>query len=105
MSEEMENKPTQAPAAPFRRRRPSRRRSGRRNEGRGPGNSNQSGEEKPGRTDGPDILEQDDSREAERRREDAAQFVESTRETDQNRTSDERERGSGESANGEQPPR
>ena len=84
MSEESENKPTQAPAAPFRRRRPSRRRSGRRNDsGRGPGNFNQSGEDKPGRTDGPEVLVDDDSREAERRREDAAEFVEATEGTDE----------------------
>ncbi|MDQ3415371.1 MAG: transcription termination factor Rho, partial [Verrucomicrobiota bacterium] len=86
MSEESENKPTQAPAAPFRRRRPSRRRSGRRNDGNR-SNFNQSADDKPGRTDGPDILEDDDSREAERRREDAAEFVEATEETDQNSSS------------------
>jgi transcription termination factor Rho len=104
MSEESENKPTQAPAAPFRRRRPSRRRSGRRNDaGRGPGNFNQSGEDKPGRTDGPDILEDDESREAERRREDAAEFVDATEETDENRSSEDRAQGG--SQNGVELPR
>ncbi len=104
MSEESENKPTQAPAAPFRRRRPSRRRSGRRNDaGRGPGNFNQSGEDKPGRTAGPDILEDDESREAERRREDAAEFVDATEETDENRSSEDRAQGG--SQNGVELPR
>ena len=49
MSEETENKPTQAPSAPFRRRRPSRRRSGRRNNAeRGPGAFNESDKDNPG---------------------------------------------------------
>ncbi len=88
MSEESENKPTQAPAAPFRRRRPSRRRSGRRNDGgNGPGNFNQSGGDKPGRTGGPDTLEDDESRETERRREDAAEFVDATEGTDETKSS------------------
>jgi transcription termination factor Rho len=79
MSEEMENQPTQAPSAPFRRRRPSRRRSGRRNNpDRGAGNFNESGENKPVGPGGPGILEDDASREVERRREDAAAFVETT---------------------------
>ncbi len=104
MSEESENKPTQAPAAPFRRRRPSRRRSGRRNDGgRGPGNFNQSGEDKPGRTDGPGILEDDESGEAERRREDAAKFVDATDETGENKSSEDRAQG--DSQNGVELPR
>ena len=101
----MENKPTQAPSAPFRRRRPSRRRSGRRNDAeRGPGAFNESGDDKPGRTEGPDILEEDASQEGERRREDAAEFVEATEETGENRFPDERrERSQGGLQNGDQP--
>jgi transcription termination factor Rho len=106
MSEEMENKPTQAPSAPFRRRRLSRRRSGRRNNAeRGPGAFNESGGEKPGRTDGPDVLEEDASQETQRRRQDAVEFGEATREPDGNRSSDELDRAQGSLQNGEQPPR
>jgi transcription termination factor Rho len=110
MSEEMENKPpTQAPSAPFRRRRPPRRRSGRRNDGeRGAGNFSETGGDSPGRTNGPDILEGDAPQEIERRREDAAEFVEATEQTGENRFSDERrerERLQGGFQNGEQPPR
>jgi transcription termination factor Rho len=105
MSEEMENKPIQAPSAPFRRRRPSRRRSGRRNDAeRGSGTLGEAGDNKPGRTDGPDILEQDASQEGQRRREDAAEFVEATEETG-DRSSDERNRSQGNLQNGDQPPR
>jgi transcription termination factor Rho len=96
MSEEMENQPTQATTAPFRRRRPSRRRSGRRNNAdRGAGNSNQSGDNNPG---GPEVLEDDASREGQRRQEDAAEFVEAT---DESRG----ERSEGGQQNGVEPPR
>jgi transcription termination factor Rho len=107
MSEEMENKPTQAPSAPFRRRRPPRRRSGRRNDAeRGPGTFGESSDDKPGRTEGPDTLEEDGSQEGERRREDAGEFVEATEDRGENRFSDERrERPQGGLQNGDQPPR
>ena len=69
MSEETENKPTQAPSAPFRRRRPSRRRSGRRNNAeRGPGAFNESDNDNPGHRGAPDVLEEDASQESQRRR-------------------------------------
>jgi transcription termination factor Rho len=106
MSEEMENKPTQAPSAPFRRRRPSRRRSGRRNNAeRGPGAFNESGNDKPGRPDGPDVLEEDASQETQRRRQDAAEFGVAAGEPDGNRSSDELDRAQGSLQNGDQPPR
>jgi transcription termination factor Rho len=106
MSEEMENKPTEAPSAPFRRRRPSRRRSGRRNNAeRGPSAFNESGGEKPGRMDGPDLLEADPSQETQRRRQDAAEFGEAIGEPDGNRSSDELDRAQGSLQNGDQPPR
>jgi transcription termination factor Rho len=106
MSEEMENKPTQAPSAPFRRRRLSRRRSGRRNNAeRGPGAFNESGGEKPERMDGPDVLEEDASQEIQRRRQDAAEFGEATGKPDGNRSSDELDRAQGSLQNGDQPPR
>ncbi|CAN5472195.1 transcription termination factor Rho [soil metagenome] len=102
MSEDMEKEPTQATTAPFRRRRSSRRRSGRRHEaGRGPGNFNPAGEDKPGSPAKPEVLEDDFSREGERRREDAEEFVEATEETDQSR--EERERAQSGQQNGELP--
>src|SRR5450432_344028 len=101
MSEEMENQPpTQAPSVPFRRRRPSRRRSGRRNDSeRAPAAFGSSSGDRPERPGGPDAL-QEDSREIERRREDAAEFLE-TEGVEENR----RERSEGASQNGEGPPR
>ncbi len=76
----MEKDPTQVTTAPsFRRRRPSRRRSGRRNNAeRAPGTSNEPNDDKPGRPDGPDILEDDPSQQGERRHQDAEEFVEAT---------------------------
>jgi transcription termination factor Rho len=107
MSEDMENKPAQAPAAPFRRRRPSRRRPGRHNDAEaGRGAFNQASGDKPGRTEGPDILEEDSTSEGERRREDAAEFVEAADEMNENRSSGERgQRPQSSQQNGEQPPR
>jgi transcription termination factor Rho len=107
MSEDTENTPAQAPAAPFRRRRPSRRRSGRRNDADGGRSAfNQSADDKPGQVQGPDILEEDPSREGERRREEAEEFVEATEETNQNRSANDRgERPQSIQQNGEQPPR
>ncbi|MDQ3200173.1 MAG: transcription termination factor Rho [Verrucomicrobiota bacterium] len=76
MSEEIQKEPTQATNAPFRRRRPSRRRSGRRNDGdRGHGTSGEANRDKPGRTNGPEMLQDDGSRESELRRQDAESFV------------------------------
>jgi transcription termination factor Rho len=99
MSEEMENQPTQATAAPYRRRRSSRRRSGRRNNAdRMGGNSNQSGDNNPGGPGGPEVLEEDVSREGRRRHEDAVEFVEATEDS----------RGEGSESgqqNGVEPPR
>ena len=106
MSEETENKPTQAPSAPFRRRRPSRRRSGRRNNAdRGPGAFNESGNDNPGRHDGPDVLEEDASRETQGRHEAAGEFGEAGGETGENRSSEELDRAQGNLQNGDQPPR
>ena len=107
MSEDIENTPAQAPAAPFRRRRPSRRRAARRNDGEGGrGAFKQTADDKPGRVEGPEILEEDSTREGERRREDAAEFVEATDETNENRAENERpERPQNAQQNGEQPPR
>jgi transcription termination factor Rho len=101
MSEEMENQPpTQAPSVPFRRRRPSRRRSGRRNDSeRGPAAFGNSSGDRPERPGGSDTL-QEDSREIERRREDAAEFLETPEGVGENR----RERSEGASQNGEGPP-
>jgi transcription termination factor Rho len=102
MSEEMEKQqPTQAPSAPFRRRRPSRRRSGRRNDSeRAPAAFGDSSGDKPRRPGGADTL-QEDSREVERRREDAAEFGETTEGAGENR----RERAEDGYQNGDQPPR
>ncbi|HEX4665279.1 MAG TPA: transcription termination factor Rho [Chthoniobacterales bacterium] len=98
MSEDMENQPTQATTAPYRRRRSSRRRSGRRNSAdRGPGNSNQPGDANPGGPGGPEVLEEDASREGRRRQEDAGEFVEATE--------DGRAEGSEGQQNGVEPPR
>ena len=98
----MEKDPTQVTTAPsFRRRRPSRRRSGRRtNAERAPGTSNQSNDDKPGRPDGPDILEDDPSQQGERRHRDAEEFVEATEGT--GGSSEQRDRAN---QNGEEPPR
>ncbi len=97
----MENQPpTQAPSVPFRRRRPSRRRSGRRNDSeRGPAAFGNSSGDRPERPGGSDTL-QEDSREIERRREDAAEFLETPEGVGENR----RERSEGASQNGEGPP-
>ena len=79
MSEETENKPTQAPAAPH---------SGdAARRGAVPGAATTRSADpalstnlatKPGRRDGPDVLEEDASQESQRRREDAAEFGEAT---------------------------
>ena len=104
MSEETENKPTQAPSAPFRRRRPSRRRSGRRNNAeRGPGAFNESDKDNPGGRGAPDVLEEDASQESQRRRADAAESGFATGEPGENRSSEESAQGS--LPNGDQPPR
>ena len=106
MSEETENKPTQAPSAPFRRRRPSRRRSGRRNNAeRGPGAFNESDKDNPGGRGGPDVLEEDASQESQRRRADAAESGFATAEPGENRSSEEADRAQGSLPNGDQPPR
>ena len=106
MSEETENKPTQAPSAPFRRRRPSRRRSGRRNNAeRGPGAFNESDNDNPGNRGAPDVLEEDASQESQRRRADAAESGLATGEPGENRSSEEFDRAQGSLPNGDQPPR
>ena len=106
MSEETENKPTQAPNAPFRRRRPSRRRSGRRNNAeRGPGAFNESDNDNPGHRSAPDVLEEDASQESQRRRMDAAESGLATGEPGENRSSEELDRTQGSLPNGDQPPR
>ena len=106
MSEETENKPTQAPSAPFRRRRPSRRRSGRRNNAeRGPGAVNESDNDNPGYRGAPDVLEEDASQESQRRRADAAESGFATGEPGENRSSEEPDRAQGSLPNGDQPPR
>jgi transcription termination factor Rho len=106
MSEETENKPTQAPSAPFRRRRPSRRRSGRRNNAeRGPGAFNESDKDNPGGRGAPDVLEEDASQESQRRRADAAESGFATAEPGENRSSEEADRAQGSLPNGDQPPR
>ena len=106
MSEETENKPTQAPSAPFRRRRPSRRRSGRRNNAeRGPGGFNESDNDNPGHRGAPDVLEEDASQESQRRRADAAESGFATGEPGENRSSEEPDRAQGNLPNGDQPPR
>ena len=106
MSEETENKPTQAPSAPFRRRRPSRRRSGRRNNAeRGPGGFNESDNDNPGHRGAPDVLEEDASQESQRRRADAAESGLATGEPGENRSSEESDRVQGSLPNGDQPPR
>jgi len=106
MSEETENKPTQAPSAPFRRRRPSRRRSGRRNNAeRGPGAFNESDKDNPGGRGAPDVLEEDASQESQRRRADAAESGFATGELGENRSSEEPDRAQGSLPNGDQPPR
>jgi transcription termination factor Rho len=106
MSEETENKPTQAPSAPFRRRRPSRRRSGRRNNAeRGPGASNEPDNDNPGYRSAPDVLEEDASQESQRRRADAAESGFATGEPGESRSSEEPDRAQGSLPNGDQPPR
>jgi len=106
MSEEMENKPTQAPSAPFRRRRPSRRRSGRRNNAeRGSGTFNESDNDNPGHRGAPDVLEEDALQESQRRRADAAESGLATGEPGENRSSEEPDRALGGLPNGDQPPR
>ncbi len=99
MSEENQNPSAPAESAPpYRRRRPSRRRPQRRRSNGA--RSENSGTEhdpndKPQRADGPDILREDHSDEAERRREDAAEFAEVAHESGENqpREDDPRDRG------------
>ena len=106
MSEETENKPTQAPSAPFRRRRPSRRRSGRRNTAeRGPGGFNEPDDDNPGHRGTPDVLEEDASQESQRRRADAAESGLATGEPGESRSSEDPDRVQGSLPNGDQPPR
>ena len=106
MSEETENKPTQAPSAPFRRRRPSRRRSGRRNTAeRGPGGFNESDNDNPGHRGAPDVLEEDAPQESQRRRADDPESGLATGEPGENRSSEEPDRVQGSLPNGDQPPR
>ena len=106
MSEETENKPIQAPSAPFRRRRPSRRRSGRRNNAeRGPGAFNQADNDNSGYRGAPDVLEEDASQESQRRRADVAESGLATGEPGEHRSSEEPDRAQGNLPNGDQPPR
>ena len=91
----MEKQPAQATNAPFRRRRPSRRRGGRRNDSeRAPGSFNSSGGDGT-RPAGSDMLEQDPSGR-----------VVATDENGENRMSDEEQnRSQSGSQNGDQAPR
>lgn len=101
MSEENENQ--QAATAPFRRRRPSRRRPQRH---RHNSNNMQGNEHDPmPRPEGPDLLEQDDSRENLERRQDAAEFAEVAQESGENQPREERRERSPGQQNGEQPAR
>jgi len=105
MSEEMEKQPVQATNAPFRRRRPSRRRGGRRNDSeRPPGSFNDANGDAAG-MNGPEILEDGTSVQVEQRQSDR-RSVETANWGSENRTSEEqRDRSEGGSQNGEQPPR
>ncbi len=113
MSEEKENHPTQAPSAPYRRRRPSRRRPSRHRHDNSQGTfGNESDpKNKPRRTDGPEILEEDSGDEAQRRREDAEEFSEVGHESGENQPredesrDDRRERTQGSGQNGAELPR
>ncbi|MBA3962515.1 MAG: transcription termination factor Rho [Chthoniobacterales bacterium] len=107
--EENVNNPPPVESAPFRRRRPSRRRPQRfRHDG--PAGGNASGEygpsEKPERADGPEILKEDRSDEGERRREDAAEFAEVAHESGENQPREERrDRAHDDGRNGAELPR
>ena len=108
MSEENENQ--QAPSAPFRRRRPSRRRPQRhRHNSSAYAGQGSDPNDKPERAGGPNILEEDGSDEAERRREDAAEFAEVAQESGGNQpredeSPEERRERSQAGQNGEQQP-
>ncbi len=112
MSEEKENHPPQVESAPYRRR--SRRRPQRhRNEAPRSGSAANESDpnDKPERADGPDIMKEDYSEEGERRREDAAEFVEIAQESGENQPREEqspderRERAQAGSQNGAELPR
>jgi len=100
----MEKDPTQATSAPpYRRRRPSRRRAGRRNDReRGPGNLSEPADPS-GRGDGSETIEENSSRQGERQPETASAVVAVSDEND--RTTEERERAQAGYQNGDQPPR
>src|SRR4051794_6730551 len=106
MSEEMEKQPVQATNAPFRRRRPSRRRAGRRNDSERPGGSfNNDAEGDTAGMNGPEVLEDGTSVQVEQRQSDG-RTVEAANWSGENRVSEEqRDRAQGGSQNGEQPPR
>src|SRR5450432_363231 len=112
MSEEKENQPPQEMSAPFRRRRPSRRRPERRNESpHAPTTLNEVGaNDQPQRANGPEMLNDDRSEQSQRRREDASEFVEVATESsgeNQPRGDDRRDQDRAQtgSLNGEQLPR
>ncbi len=112
MSEENPNPPAQTENAPFRRRRPSRRRPQRRRNDSGGGHAgNDSGGERSPRADGPEILQDDHSNEAELRRQDAAQFADVAHDSGENQPRDDesaderRDRGQANRENGAELPR
>ena len=98
----MEKQPVQATNAPFRRRRSSRRRPGRRNDSERPPGSFHDGSGDGDRPGGPNTLEGDSAGQ----REDVARFGETMDESGENRMSEEqRDRSQSGGENGEQPPR
>jgi transcription termination factor Rho len=102
MSEEMEKQPVQATSAPFRRRRSSRRRAGRRNDSERPQGSFNGGSGDGDRQGGPSALDENSSGQ----REDVARFGETMDESGENRMSEgQRDRSQSGNENGEQPPR
>jgi transcription termination factor Rho len=112
MSEEKEDKPPQEVSAPFRRRRPSRRRPPRHNESsHAPTAVNEiESNDQPERANGPEMLNDDRSEPADRRRDDAsevAQVFTESRVENQPRENDRRDRDRAQAGypNGEQPPR
>ena len=115
MSEEKENQPPQELSAPFRRRRPSRRRPERRNESPHAQTalSETGHDDKLYRAQGPELLNDERSDQAERSREEASEFVkvapapagESEASDDDRRGDQERDRFQAGYQNGEQPPR
>ncbi len=106
MSEEMENQPVQATNAPFRRRRPSRRRGGRRNDSERPPGSFNDADNNVARSGGPDVLEDGSAVQVERQRQNDGRSVEAADWAGENRTLDEpRDHSQGGSQNGQEPPR